>query len=176
LTSCVVYNCNKFTQCDRVLVCACVVYKGGTMSQISSFTTTLTTVLASVVASFIAVDALLNISNQLILWIGLCAIVYVYVIGAKNGVNRRYQRTVARGETPSEDLEVTVKILAFLDILVVIVLINLVVRFLHDEMVETDMDWDDYIIMGVFCGFVIFIAFHRMTMLYLPAKKGGGEF
>ena len=146
-------------------------------SQINNLTATVTTVLASVVASLVAVEVLLAYSNQLILWILLIGIVYAYVIGFQQALQRSYLRW--QREHPQEELEdylVGIKILSFTNIALVIVLVNLVVRGGREAMQETEMEWDDYVAVFFFAAIVIFVFFHRAQSIFLPQKNGVPQF
>jgi glucan phosphoethanolaminetransferase (alkaline phosphatase superfamily) len=145
-------------------------------SQISNLTATVTTVLSSVVASFIAVEALLAISNQLVVWIGFVAVVYAYILGGQQALQRSYLAWQAQHREPDEDRLVGIKILSFLNIAVVIVFINLVMRGGREVMTTTEMEWDDYIALMLFGMLVVFVFFQRAQSIFLPQKKGVPQF
>lgn len=146
-------------------------------SQISNLTATVTTVLSSVVASFIAVEVLLAISNQLVVWIGFTVVLYAYVLGLQQWLQRAYLGWQAQhpGE-PDEDRLVGIKILSFLNIAIVIVFINLVMRGGREVMATTEMEWDDYAALLMFALLVVFVFFQRAQTIFVPQKKGVPQF
>ena len=147
------------------------------MSQLANLTATVTTVLASVIASLVAVELLLSYSNQLILWIGVAIVIYAYILGIQQALQRSY--AYWRAEQPDEPLEdylVGIKILSFLNIAMVIILVNLVIRAGRDAVAVTEMEWDDYIALLFFGAVVIFVFFHRAQSIFLPQKSGVAQF